>query len=115
MMRRSANGWGYLFVLLPLLKWVIPFVVLMAGAVPPSESVILPCRWVFWPAMAGYLLDVVPVFSESFVAPAGSRRVFVMFAGAVWPQPAVVLPPLLAGGDPDPRLEESLKGRYLHV
>lgn len=117
MMRRSTGGWGTLFVLLPVLKWLIPFIVLMPERFRRSERVILA---VSSGVLVGQWLDiywmVVPVFSETFV-PIGWMElgVFVMFAALFGLSLRWFYRRYSLVAIKDPRLEESLKGRYMHV
>ncbi len=117
MMRRSSGGWGVLFPLLPVLKWLIPFIVLMPERCRRSERVILA---VSAGVLVGQWLDiywmVVPVFSSTFV-PIGWMEigVFVMFAALFGLSLRWFYRRYSLLAIKDPRLEESLKSRYMHV
>jgi hypothetical protein len=117
MVTRSKHGWQFLFVLLPLLKWIIPFVVLMPDKFRSSPKVLFS---VAVGILIGQWLDiywmVVPSFSESFRMISWIEiGIFLGFFGIF----SLTLKrfyqkyPLLASGDPS--LDTCLKGRYLHV
>ncbi|MFH1070429.1 MAG: hypothetical protein V1794_12490 [Candidatus Glassbacteria bacterium] len=117
MIERSQGGWGYLFALLPVLKWVVPFVVLMPERWRKNETVLLVvCAIV----LVGQWLDlywlVVPAFQTNFVwfgwLEAG---VFVGFAGLFGLSLLRFYRKNSLVAHRDPRLEECMKGRYLHV
>ncbi|HLA41568.1 MAG TPA: hypothetical protein VJ417_16315 [Candidatus Glassbacteria bacterium] len=117
MIKRSHGGWGYIFVLLPLLKWIVPFVVLMPERWRRNENVLLAvCAGV----LIGQWLDlywiVVPAFSDKFIwfgwIEAGVLMGFAGLFGLAllrfYRRHSLV-------AHRDPRLEECMKGRYLHV
>ncbi len=70
MIARSQNGWGLVFVLLPLLKWIVPFAGLMPQPFRGNPTVIvIVCLLV----LTGQFLDlywmIYPVFNSSPVFP----------------------------------------------
>ncbi|OGG03520.1 MAG: hypothetical protein A3F83_09190 [Candidatus Glassbacteria bacterium RIFCSPLOWO2_12_FULL_58_11] len=117
MMKRSAGGWGYIFILLPLLKWIIPFVVLMPDRCRKSETVIV---LVSLAVLLGQWLDlywiVAPVFSERLVLVSWMEiGVFLGFAGLFGLSVLRFYKKHSLVAVNDPKLDECLKGRYLHV
>ncbi len=67
-MNRQQNGWVYLFVLLPLFKFAIPFFGLLSQAMKKNEKWL---TFVCWMVIIGQFLDlywlVMPTYSESLV------------------------------------------------
>ena len=114
---RSNGGWQYLFAILPLLKWILPFIVLMPAKCRANPKVIFG---VSIGVLIGQYLDIywmiIPAFSKNF-------RMFS------WMELGIIIGfiglfglvvrrfykkyPLVASGDPN--LDTCVKGRYLHV
>jgi hypothetical protein len=117
MIPRSKNGWQFLFALLPLLKWILPFLVLMPEKNRSNPKVIF---WVAIGVLVGQWLDiywmVVPSFSESFRMISWMEiGIFLGFFGlyGLVVRRFYKRHSLVSVGDPS--LETCLKGRYLHV
>jgi hypothetical protein len=117
LIQRSTHGWQFVFALLPLLKWILPFIVLM-----PEKNRANP-RMIFIVAIGilfGQWLDiywmVVPAFSESFRMISWIEiGIFLGFFGLFGLSLSRFYQrfPLLAAGDPS--LDTCVKGRYMHV
>lgn len=114
---RSKNGWQFVLLMLPLLKWILPFIVLMPDKNRANPAVIFA---VAVGVLVGQWLDVywmvVPTFSESFRMVSWIEvGVFLMFLGIFGLSVRYFYKkyPLLAKGDPN--LESCVTGRYQHV
>lgn len=117
LIRRSQGGWGWVFLMLPLLKWLLPFLVLMPSRLRGSENVLLA---VGVGVLFGQWLDiywmVTPTFSETFRMPGWIEiGVFLGFAGVFGLSLVRFYRKHSLVAFNDPRLTECLKGRYLHV
>lgn len=114
---RSVKGWQYLFILLPILKWLVPFIVLMPEKFRANPKVLMGVSIL---VLVGQYLDiywmVVPSFSESFRMIGWIEiGVFLVFAGLF----GLVLRRFYLRYSlipvADPSLETCVKGRYQHV
>lgn len=70
LMKRQQNGWEYVFILLPLLKWIIPFFGLIPRKARGNERILVLMSIII---LIGQWLDIywmiVPVFSKFLVTP----------------------------------------------
>ena len=112
---RTTNGWEHMTLLLPLLKWVIPFLVLMPqpfrASVPVQVGVCVA-------VLVGQVIDIFwmiyPAFSDTLVLPGVAELGSILALGGVFVillDRAYSRHSVLAIGDP--HLKSSVDGSYL--
>jgi len=115
-MQRSAKGWGAVFVLLPLLKWIVPFFVLMPNSMRTNpKAVIFVCTSI----LVGQYIDiywmVIPTLFESFRIPGIADILMFIGVGGLFGFSIMSFyekHSLLALGDP--YLLAAVNGEHLH-
>jgi hypothetical protein len=114
---RYAGGWGFWMVMLPVLKWVIPFFLLMP---PPLRTNFIAQALVCLSILGGQYLDlyliVMPTYFPEAVAPSIVNVMTFLGVGGVFGWGVVNYlggQTLLPVGDPD--LLSSVNGDYLHA
>ncbi len=84
-MQRSKQGWEYVFVLLPLLKWIVPFFVLMPHSMRAHPKALI---FVCVSILVGQYLDiywmVMPTVSEALRLPGVSDILVFLGVGGLF-------------------------------
>lgn len=116
-MNRYEGGWGPWLIALPILKWVIPFLLLMPPPFRTNITVVtLCCLSVLFGQLVDIYLLVMPAYYGEFVVPGLVHILTFLGVGGLfgWSTLGTLAArPLLPVGDPD--LLNSVNGDYLHA
>lgn len=116
-MKRYEGGWGFWLIMLPILKWVIPFFVLMPPQLRTNiVAQVFVCLCILFGQFVDIYLLIMPAYFPEFVFP--SLVNILTFLGVMglfgWSTlSSLAAKPLLPVGDPD--LLSSVNGDYLHA